>query len=194
LTVVTDDRFLCVLCEYEFGPGRDHTPCPRCGFTHRMNAQGRVRIRVLTKGRSGRRRNHVEWFVRQEPRGDGKGRVGRLTSELSVVDRMSFEEARAEDLSSIPDASVDVVTVRSVLIYVDDKASAFRAFYRVLRPGGRLSIFEPINNYFADSTTEFWGLDARPIQDLVQKVWDFEGWDEGSYESDPMMNFTEKDP
>jgi ubiquinone/menaquinone biosynthesis C-methylase UbiE len=116
-----------------------------------------------------------------------------VASELSIVDRMSFEEARAEDLSSITDASVDVVTARSVLIYVDDKPSAFRAFHRVLQPGGRLSIFEPINNYFPDSTDEFWGFDARPIRDLVKKVWDFEGWDESVYEDDPMMNPSEKD-
>ena len=40
-------------------------------------------MKALTKGRPGRRKNHVEWHVRQEPRADGKGRVGRLT----VIDR-----------------------------------------------------------------------------------------------------------
>ena len=106
---------------------------------------------------------------------------------------MSFVEARAEDLSPLPDASVDVVTVRLVLIYVEDKAAAFSAFHRVLRPRGRLSIFEPINNYFPESTEEYWGFDARPVQDLVAKVWEYEGWGESEYPGDPMMNFTEKD-
>ena len=41
----------------------------------------------------------------------------------------------------------DAVTVRSVLIYVAAKAASFREFARVLRPGGRLSIFEPINRW-----------------------------------------------
>jgi arsenite methyltransferase len=116
-----------------------------------------------------------------------------LATELGVEGRMSFIRAAAEDLSAIADASIDVVTVRSVLIYVDDKAAAFRAFNRVLRPGGRLSIFEPINNYFPLSPDEFWGFDAEAVRDLVAKVWQDEGWVESSYASDPMMNFTEKD-
>jgi len=49
----------------------------------------------------------------------------------------------ADDLAAIPDASVDVVTTRSVLIYVRDKRRAFGEFARVLRPGGWISIFEP---------------------------------------------------
>jgi SAM-dependent methyltransferase len=44
------------------------------------------------------------------------------------------------------DASVNVVTTRSVLIYVEDKEAAAREMWRVLRPGGRVSLFEPINN------------------------------------------------
>lgn len=116
-----------------------------------------------------------------------------VAAELGVQERMSFVEARAEDLATVPNASVDAVTLRSVLIYVDDKDSAFRAFHRVLKPGGRLSIFEPINNYFPESTDEFWGFDARPVRDLVEKVWEYEGWVESAYADDPMMNFTEKD-
>jgi SAM-dependent methyltransferase len=116
-----------------------------------------------------------------------------LATELGVEGRMSFVRAAAEDLSTIADTSVDVVTTRSVLIYVDDKAAAFRAFHRVLKAGGRLSIFEPINNYFPNSPDEFWGFDAGAVRDLVAKVWEHEGWVESSYASDPMMNFTEKD-
>jgi ubiquinone/menaquinone biosynthesis C-methylase UbiE len=116
-----------------------------------------------------------------------------LARDLDLEDRMTFVEARAEDLSQIRDASVDVVTVRSVLIYVEDKAAAFGEFYRVLEPGGRLSIFEPINNYFPDRTDEFWGFDAGPVKHLVAKVFAYEGWTEESAETDPMMNFNERD-
>ena len=41
--------------------------------------------------------------------------------------------------------SVDVVMTRSVLIYLADKQAGVRELYRVLKPRGRASIFEPIN-------------------------------------------------
>ena len=50
-----------------------------------------------------------------------------------------FVLASADSLDRIADASVDVVTTRSVLIYVKDKAAALRAFHRVLRVGGRMT-------------------------------------------------------
>jgi arsenite methyltransferase len=52
----------------------------------------------------------------------------RLAGELGVLDRCDFVRAAAEDLSPIQDESVDVVTTRSVLIYVEDKR---RRFYRI---------------------------------------------------------------
>lgn len=120
-------------------------------------------------------------------------RTRAIAEELGVEPRMSFVEAHAEDLSPIDDRSVDVVTTRSVLIYVEDKARAFREFFRVLRPGGRASVFEPINNYFPDTPDEFWGFDSRLVRDLVQKVYRHEGWVESEYANDPMMNFNTKD-
>ena len=119
--------------------------------------------------------------------------ASQLADDLGVGERMSCVVARAEDLEPIDDASVDVVTTRSVLIYVEDKPAAFRAFYRVLRSGGRFSLFEPINNYFPWDPTEFWGFDATPVADLVEKVWAYEGWGPETDASDPMMNFNERD-
>jgi ubiquinone/menaquinone biosynthesis C-methylase UbiE len=114
-------------------------------------------------------------------------------SDLGGNDRVSFVEAGAEDLAGVADASVDVVTTRSVLIYVDDKAKAFSEFARVLRLEGRVSIFEPINNYFPLSTDEFWGFDASPVSDLVERIHEHEGWTGSSSETDPVLNFTDKD-
>src|SRR6266571_1924696 len=51
-------------------------------------------------------------------------------ADLGVLDRCRFVEAGAEDLAAIDDDSVDVVTTRSVLIYVQDKAAALREFAR----------------------------------------------------------------
>jgi arsenite methyltransferase len=45
-----------------------------------------------------------------------------------------------------PGRSFDVIVARSVLIYVPDKAAAVAEMSRVLRPGGRISVFEPVNS------------------------------------------------
>jgi arsenite methyltransferase len=88
-------------------------------------------------------------------------------SELGVLDRCRFVRASADDLGALADAEVDVVTTRSVLIYVVDKPAAFREFLRVLRPGGRISLFEPINRFAGQS---FLGYDLRPLGDLAERV------------------------
>jgi len=119
-------------------------------------------------------------------------RCRALAHEMGDTERARFVVAAADDLSPIDDAAVDVVTTRSVLIYVDDKRRAFEEFYRVLRPMGRVSIFEPINNYFPETGEEFWGFRAGPVRDLVEKLWAYEGWRDED-EDDPMMNFTERD-
>jgi arsenite methyltransferase len=87
----------------------------------------------------------------------------RIASEMETGERMSFVLADAEDLAPIPSASVDVVTTRSVLIYVDDKGAAFRSLHRVLRAGGRVSILEPINNYFPWARPTSGGTMPRPF-------------------------------
>jgi arsenite methyltransferase len=68
---------------------------------------------------------------------------------------------------------VDVVTTRSVLIYVEDKRRAFEEFHRVLKPGGRLSIFEPINAFaYPEPPHLFGGYDVGAVQDIAGKVRD----------------------
>ena len=52
-----------------------------------------------------------------------------------LLGRCDFRQAAADSLTSVEDVSVDVVTTRSVLIYVKDRAAALREFHRVLRPG-----------------------------------------------------------
>jgi arsenite methyltransferase len=88
-----------------------------------------------------------------------------------ALGRAAFVETRAEDLAEIADASVDVATTRSVLIYVADKAQAFSTLHRVLRPGGRISLFEPINRrMFPEPADRLWGYDVGAIAELADKV------------------------
>jgi arsenite methyltransferase len=113
-------------------------------------------------------------------------------TDLGVVDRCRFMRASADDLASLEEESIDVVTTRSVLIYVGDKASAFSEFSRVLRPGGRISLFEPINRFSRRSADTWAGYDLGAIADIGQKV-------RAVYtaiqplDSDPMLNFDERD-
>ncbi len=51
---------------------------------------------------------------------------------LGVLGRCDFVHTGADDLGALRDESVDVVTTRSVLIYVRDKRRAFEEFRRVL--------------------------------------------------------------
>ncbi len=87
--------------------------------------------------------------------------------------RCEFVQARAEDLSPIGDESVDVMTTRSVIIYVDDKQRAFAEFFRVLRPGGRLSMFEPINSFgFPEPDGVFGGIQMGELWPLAKRLRD----------------------
>lgn len=109
--------------------------------------------------------------------------------------RASFILLDAADLSRLEDSSIDVIVMRSVLIYVNDKTKAFSEFHRVLKPNGRLAFFEPINRFsdiMASGTqVSISGLDFTPLNDLVKKI------GQGSFETESqrsaMMDFDERD-
>ena len=111
---------------------------------------------------------------------------------LGVSARCSFVKASAHDLAGLDDGSVDVVTTRSVLIYVAEKDRAFQEFFRVLGSGGRVSLFEPINSFGMHERRQgLWGYPSDGFQDLAQRV-------EQIFEaiqppSDPMLDFDEHD-
>ena len=116
-----------------------------------------------------------------------------LAQKMNLQDRCRFVHASADDLSAFEDESIDAVTTRYVLIYVSAKQNAFDEFYRVLKPGGQLSIFEPINRFgFPEPPNRFGGIDVTPVMEIVQKL-------RGLYDrlqppdTDPMTDFDERD-
>lgn len=114
------------------------------------------------------------------------------TDELGVLDRCRFHRAAADGLITIESGTIDVVTTRSVLIYVEDKESAFGEFARVLRPGGRISRFEPINRFSRTAADTWAGYDLSAIPDISAKL-------RAVYDAvqppdtDPMLDFDERD-
>jgi arsenite methyltransferase len=117
----------------------------------------------------------------------------RAAAAEGLLDRCRFVLASADGLTGVADESVDVVTTRSVLIYVKDKAATMREFYRVLKPGGRVSLFEPINVLMSLADPDlFAGFDVTAVKAHAAKV-------EALYESiqppgeDPMLDFDERD-
>jgi arsenite methyltransferase len=119
-------------------------------------------------------------------------RCRELAHEAGALERCRFVLAGAEDLGEVAGGSVDAVTTRSVLIYVEDKARALREFRRVLAPGGRISLFEPINRYFVEVDRRYpAAYDVGPVEDLAERVTAV--YRDINPTAGPMMNFGERD-
>ena len=120
------------------------------------------------------------------------GECRSIARDLGVLERCEFVRAAADELAGVSDGSVDVVTTRSVLIYVKDKRRAFAEFFRVLRPGGRVSLFEPINAFgMEERRREFLGLDVPEVAAMAEKL--DRAYAEAQPEDDPMLDFDERD-
>lgn len=87
--------------------------------------------------------------------------------------------ARTECLHSpaqqIPfgDDTIDVVTARSVLVYIHEKERTLAECHRILSPGGRISLFEPVNSFhtvMAERDHLCWGYEVSDCPVLAEKV------------------------
>jgi arsenite methyltransferase len=124
-----------------------------------------------------------------------------LANELGVASQCTFLERTAESLCDIADAQIDIVMTRAVLAYVPNKPAALQEFHRVLKPGGRISLAEPIfrdqaietialTKHFKDGS----GLPSKDFLRLLQK------WKSNQFPSTedemartPIANFSERD-
>jgi arsenite methyltransferase len=70
---------------------------------------------------------------------------------------------------------LDVITTRSVLVYIQDKRSTIKEFHRTLKQKiGRISLFEPIFGYFDDESEEdlnrYFKCDVSEIEDIATRI------------------------
>jgi ubiquinone/menaquinone biosynthesis C-methylase UbiE len=112
-----------------------------------------------------------------------------------------FLPGSADKLEGIGTQTIDVVTARAVLAYVADKRTAFREFFRVLKPGGRFSIAEPI---LQDEAFEACALTKLIATQPEHPDWQFlrllQKWKAAQYPTteeqvwrSPITNYSERD-
>jgi len=124
-----------------------------------------------------------------------------LAKQRGVARRCQLLQTDAQDLALVGDGAIDAVTTRSVLTYVADKPAAFRAMLRVLRPGGRLSIAEPVMRDDALNAIALRAvLDRRDPENKDRLLPLLHRWKSAQYpdsterlEETPMTNYTERD-
>lgn len=117
-----------------------------------------------------------------------------------VKQQCAFLLSSAEDLGALKDGSVDAVTTRSSLAYVANKSAALGECFRILKPGGRISIAEPV---FRDNALAAASLRARleigpNPPDLVLSF--LHRWQSAQYpdtedsiQRNPIANYNERD-
>jgi ubiquinone/menaquinone biosynthesis C-methylase UbiE len=104
-------------------------------------------------------------------------------------------EYRLAGATDLGDLEADVVTTRSVLVYVADKPKAFSEFFRVLRAGGRISLFEPINRFGMEERRRTYGFrEITGVEEPLGKVIaEMDRVEETAGGLDAMIDFDERD-
>lgn len=94
----------------------------------------------------------------------------RMASDLVNCPNAAFLTTDARRLDGIADDSVQLVTMRAVLLYIPEKADALAAARRVLVADGRLVISEPVNRFLYEPVGHLWGYDLEAIPEIADKV------------------------
>jgi ubiquinone/menaquinone biosynthesis C-methylase UbiE len=96
--------------------------------------------------------------------------VRELESSLAGDPRAMVVADDAVRLERIATGSMDLVVMRAVLLYLPGKVEALRAAVRVLVPGGRIVMSEPVNRPLYYPAERFWGFDLSSIPEIAAKV------------------------
>ena len=123
-----------------------------------------------------------------------------VAAQRGVAGQCTFLKCSAENLACIADSSIDVVAARAAIAEVSDKAGAFNEFYRVLKPGGRISIAEPIlqdEAFFARALRKRVDAEKQPPDQFLRllhrwKAAQFPDTEETRANS-PHVNYSERD-
>jgi len=109
-----------------------------------------------------------------------------VAKQCGIKEGFEVLQSSADDIK-LPDNSIDVTVMRSVLVHIIDKQSVLNELYRVLKKGGRISIFEPIMN----SNTKYHQLVTPENITNYQKFKDAEN-KIMTKADDPITNFDDK--
>jgi arsenite methyltransferase len=113
---------------------------------------------------------------------------------MAASDRATFIRASATDLSAVASESVDVLVERAVLLFIEDRRRALDEYHRVLKPGGRLSLGEPINSWMSsDQPGYVRGYDVTDVIDLERKLHETQRSASATNKDDVLCGFDDRD-
>lgn len=111
----------------------------------------------------------------------------KIAEACDITKNFDFLLSDSENIK-LNDNFVDVVVMRSVMVHIVDKLPSIKEFYRILKPKGRISIFEPI----IQSNTRYYELinplnypNYEKLKEVEIKIM--------TDVKDPLTNFDDKD-